>query len=528
MKYARELIQLATEQNNEDYLRRGYFLKGNKERLLGNLDEALKAYFTCAEVARKSKNLSGEADAYGAIGDTYSLANDHTNAMPYYRQAIAALRKLSNTKNLASALYNFGDDFLKVKMYDSALVYCTEAYHLFKKLKYQPGIGYSLGNIGVVYAAIGNTTLGEKNLNDAITILESGGDYYPVCGFLLTMANLFMIRGEIEKALQYAQKSLSLARQYKLKEQIADAALTLSQLYEKIGNVADAFGFYKTHIINRDSVNNLTSVRSMADLRTNFEVSKKQGEVNLLYREKENQQKLVLLLFTVLALTIIILGTLYWFYKSIASEKKRSEELLLNILPAETARQLKLNGKVEAVKFNDVTVLFTDFVEFSKRAEHIEPEQLVKSIDEYFKGFDMITTRYGLEKIKTIGDSYMCACGLPTPNPAHATNVLMAANDMMQLVKSKMNANDGLSHFNVRIGIHTGPVVAGIVGIKKWQYDIWGDTVNIASRMESNSVPGRINISESTWEMVKDSFETEYRGAIEVKNRGPLKMYFLV
>ena len=221
------------------------------------------------------------------------------------------------------------------------------------------------------------------------------------------------------------------------------------------------------------------------------------------------------------------MSTLYWYYRTISKEKKISENLLLNILPAETAKELKQNGKVNAIKFDQVTVLFTDFVSFTKFAEHVEPEQLVKSIDFYFKEFDKITTKYGLEKIKTIGDSYMCACGLPTPNPAHARNVICAAKEMMELVRNTLNAQDGLSHFDIRIGVNTGPVVAGIVGIKKWQYDIWGDTVNIASRMESMSKPGRINLTETTWNEIKDEFPCEYRGEIEAKNRGLLKMYFL-
>jgi class 3 adenylate cyclase len=168
-----------------------------------------------------------------------------------------------------------------------------------------------------------------------------------------------------------------------------------------------------------------------------------------------------------------------------------------------------------------------DFVEFSKLAEHIEPEQLVKSIDFYFKAFDEIGAKYGLEKIKTIGDSYMCACGLPTANKTHASNVIRAAKEMIDLVKTALITQDGLDHFEIRIGINTGAVVAGIVGIKKWQYDIWGDTVNIASRMESKCDPGRINLSETTYQEIKDEFPCEYRGEIEVKNRGLLKMYFL-
>ncbi|HWJ27873.1 MAG TPA: adenylate/guanylate cyclase domain-containing protein, partial [Flavisolibacter sp.] len=145
----------------------------------------------------------------------------------------------------------------------------------------------------------------------------------------------------------------------------------------------------------------------------------------------------------------------------------------------------------------------------------------------YFKRFDEIATRYGIEKIKTIGDSYMCAGGLPTVNPEHVRNVVKAAREMMDLVQSRLNVQDGIGHFNIRMGIHTGPVVAGIVGLKKWQYDIWGDTVNVASRMESMSKPGRINLSETTSLHIKDEFHCEYRGEIEVKNRGSLKMFFL-
>lgn len=265
----------------------------------------------------------------------------------------------------------------------------------------------------------------------------------------------------------------------------------------------------------------------MADLRTDYEVSQKQIEVDLLNQQKRNQRNILTSLFIILVLITLILLILYWYYRAIAKEKKRSENLLLNILPVETAKELKRNGKVEAVKFDQVTVLFTDFVQFSKLAEHTQPEHLVKSIDYYFKGFDEITTKHGLEKIKTIGDSYMCACGLPTLDPTHAKNVINAAREMIELVRNEMKNEDGLTHFDVRIGIHTGPVVAGIVGLKKWQYDIWGDTVNIASRMESKSEPGRINLSETTYQEIKNDFCCEYRGEIEVKNRGLLKMYFL-
>jgi class 3 adenylate cyclase len=527
LQYAEELISLAGKKGNDLYLFRGYQLKGNKKKLLGDPEEALDAYFKSVDAAIKAHYVRGEGSSYMTIADVYSITGNHTNAMLYYNKAIAALRKSTDSTFLAAALTNAGAEYNDNKKYDSALLYFRESASISEKVNYLIGKAYNLGSIGMVYANLDKNDLAEKNINEAIRILEENEVYDPICSYLLSMSDIYFEKGNMPMAMNEAARSLQLAEQYGLKDQVSDASFKLSELYEKAGNNEEAFKYYKKHIAYRDSVNNITSVQKMADLRTDFEVSRKQVEVDLLHQQKRNQRNVLISVFVILGLTTILLGTLYWYYKNIAREKKRSESLLLNILPAETAKELKLNGKVDAVKFDMVTVLFTDFVQFTKIAERVEPEQLVKSIDFYFKGFDEITTKYGLEKIKTVGDSYMCACGLPTINPTHARNVMGAAKEMIKLVSNELNAQDGLSHFEVRIGVHTGPVVAGIVGIKKWQYDIWGDTVNIASRMESKSEPGRVNLSETTYQEIKDEFACEYRGEIEVKNRGPLKMYFL-
>jgi class 3 adenylate cyclase len=527
VKYSEELIKLAEQKNDNVYLYSGYFLKGNAEWSLGNLAEALNAYFKSGEIAQKANDHKREGNTYGAIANIYVVANNHTNARLYYKKAIATLRKSNDSIALASTILNSGDEYRTGKIYDSALLNFNEAGKIFERLDYSTGKAYTLGNIGMVYAAIGRTSLAEKNLNEAIEILQQSEDYYPICVYLISMCDIFLEKGDNQIAMNYALRSLQLAEQVGLKEQITSANLKLSELYEKAGNIAESFKYYKNYVAYRDSINNIKSVQKMADLRTDYEVSQKQVEVDLLNQQKKNQQTIEIALIVILTLTTVILVTLYWYYRTIKREKKRSESLLLNILPNETAEELKLTGKVDAVKFDEVTVLFTDFVAFSKLAESVKPEQVVKSIDFYFKGFDEITTKYGLEKIKTIGDSYMCASGLPTTNPVHAKNAINAAMEMIDFVTNSLNAQDGLSHFEIRIGIHTGPVVAGIVGLKKWQYDIWGDTVNIASRMEAKSEPGRINLSETTYYKIRDEFPCIYRGEIEVKNRGILKMYFL-
>lgn len=215
--------------------------------------------------------------------------------------------------------------------------------------------------------------------------------------------------------------------------------------------------------------------------------------------------------------------------KEVEKLYNRSEELLLNILPSETAEELKSKGHVDAKRIDEATVVFTDFKGFTKLSEMMSPEQLVAEINECFSEFDRIMERHGVEKIKTIGDAYMAAGGLPSPSNSHAINAVNAALDIQRFMQEQAKKKEaaGQPFFEIRIGINTGPVVAGIVGIKKFAYDIWGDTVNTAARMESSGEVGRINISESTYELVKERFVCVYRGKIEAKGKGEISMYFV-
>ncbi|TVZ14657.1 adenylate/guanylate cyclase domain-containing protein [Maribacter sp. MAR_2009_72] len=210
-------------------------------------------------------------------------------------------------------------------------------------------------------------------------------------------------------------------------------------------------------------------------------------------------------------------------------EKEVSEKLLLNILPYETTLELKKNGFAKAKDYSVVTVLFTDFVNFTSFSEGLESQELVAEIDFYYSAFDNIISKYEIEKIKTIGDSYMCAAGLPVKNFTHAIDAINTALDIRDFVeKTKLERiKENKHYFDIRIGLNSGPVIAGIVGIKKFAYDIWGDTVNIASRMESSCEPGKINISKSTYDLVWKDFDCTHRGAINVKNKGVIDMYFV-
>ncbi len=210
-------------------------------------------------------------------------------------------------------------------------------------------------------------------------------------------------------------------------------------------------------------------------------------------------------------------------------EKKKSDELLLNILPEEVAEELKAKGSADAKQFDEVTVMFTDFKGFTSISERLTPSELVAEIHTCFKAFDNIITKYNIEKIKTIGDSYMCAGGLPVANKTNPDDVVNAAIEIQQFMLEHLyqRRKENKEVFEIRIGIHTGPVVAGIVGVKKYAYDIWGDTVNIASRMESSGEPGKVNISGSTYALIKDKFKCLHRGKVQAKNKGEIDMYFV-
>jgi class 3 adenylate cyclase len=213
----------------------------------------------------------------------------------------------------------------------------------------------------------------------------------------------------------------------------------------------------------------------------------------------------------------------------IREEQNRSEKLLLNILPALVADELKQRGRTEARYFEDVSVLFADFVGFSKIAEKLSPQQLVSELDSCFQAFDEIITKYKLEKIKTIGDAYMCAGGLPNGGGAQLQDMVSAALEM-QLWLNQWNAEratKGMPRYDARIGIHRGPVVAGVVGSRKFAFDIWGDTVNIAARIEQAGEGGKINISGEVHEIVKEYYPCTYRGKIAAKNKGEIDMYYV-
>ncbi|MEN8125724.1 MAG: adenylate/guanylate cyclase domain-containing protein [Bacteroidota bacterium] len=542
LTYSKELIQTAQILDSIDYLYVGYLQKGNAHKSKGDYIKALDCYIKASKFAIEEESNQKQGSVNITIADVYSELGNHKNAIDYYQRAIDILRKENESLLVATALYNAGDEYFNIKKYDSAKLYFDESYLIFKNLNETMYMSYYLGSIGMIFAEQGNYLLAKEKINQAIAILEELEQYAPISEFLISMSDIYANQNDLITALSYAQRSLEIAKRYGLKKQISETSLKLSELYEQAGNSSESFKYFKSHIVYKDSVNNIKSVQQMADLRTDFEIQKKQDEIIFLEKENEisqlqgKRQKTINYISIgafILVLFLAVSSYRRYNYEKrtnliIQKETDKSEELLLNILPKETALELKKKGKVQAKKFNSVSVMFVDFKNFTRHSYNLSPEMLVKSVDYYFSKFDKIIKNYGLEKIKTIGDAYMCAGGLPFPTEDHPFKMIKAAFEISEFIAISKNKNSkDFAHFDARIGINTGPVVAGVVGTTKFAYDIWGDTVNVASRMESLSKPGKINISENTYKLIKDKCECEYRGEFQVKNKGMMKMYFV-
>jgi class 3 adenylate cyclase len=216
--------------------------------------------------------------------------------------------------------------------------------------------------------------------------------------------------------------------------------------------------------------------------------------------------------------------------KEIESERAKSDLLLLKILPRSVADELKENNKVAPRFWESATIVFVDFEGFTKLAERIEPRGLVDQLDQFFSAFDEIAERHRLEMLKTIGDAYMCVGGLPEPNRTHPVDACLAALEIIDYMDraNRQRERARMPRWEIRVGLHTGPVMAGVVGRRKFIYDVWGDAVNVAARLEAAGAAGQVNLSEAACHRVRDLFDFEPRGTVEVKNKGPLKMFFLV
>jgi class 3 adenylate cyclase/lipopolysaccharide biosynthesis regulator YciM len=545
----------------------GYYLQGKYKEAVLTWNQAIEVYKLLGDKKGVANMLSNEGAVYFNQGDDAKALELHLASLKMSEEIDDTLRILTSLINIGSVYTN------KQATYDKALEYCKRAYVIAKRLQDQYLIGTCTANLGEIYFKLNddNTALiylkesikayegtedapysmnylgkvyqrqkkfdmALKIHQEAFAIAEKLDTKLDMSQSLIGMAQTYFAKGDYDEAIISYKNALNIALALNANQEVKDAYEGLSQSYAAKNNFLDAYNYQALLLSIKDTIYNINTDKKLGVLQFTFDLEKKQGEVNLLTKDKElkeqeiKRQKMVRNSFIGgFAVVLIFAGVFLKQRMRISKEKKRSDELLLNILPGEVAEELKEKGSAEAKQINEVTVLFTDFKGFTQLSEKLSPKELVAEINECFSAFDHIMQKHNVEKIKTIGDAYMAAGGLPTPNNTHAVDVVNAALEIqsfMQQLKEQKQAQQKL-YFEIRIGIHTGPVVAGIVGVKKFAYDIWGDTVNTASRMESSGEVGKVNISETTFDIVKDHFSCEYRGEIEAKGKGKIKMYFV-
>ena len=541
----------------------------------GDNTKALEYYFKALKMAEETSDKKTTSLDLGNIGNIYRGQGDYSKALDYDFKSLKMAEELGDKYGISRQLGNIGIIYeeqsvestemkAKVELANKALVYYFKALKIDEELRNKNGIALHFGNIGNVYGAqqkkqnskVKNDSLVNLALEyyfKALKIEDELGDKAGIAINFGNIGELYIGQKKFKEAKDFIDKSLSIAKEIRDKVRCQDDYSHYSELDSTLGNYKAAFEHYKMYIIYRDSLFNEENTKKTVQTEMNYQFDKKEAVANAEHKsemekqnaiaeEKSRKQKMVI--WSVIGGLLLVVLFAGFVFRSlrvtkkqkqiIEKEKQRSEELLLNILPAETAEELKLTGHAEPKQFDNVTVLFTDFKEFTAIAEKMSAKELVSELDFLFKKFDEIISMHPIEKIKTIGDSYMCAGGLPTANTTHAMDVTLAGLDIQQFIRSynEQQTADNKPVFQIRIGIHTGPIVAGIVGIKKFAYDIWGDTVNTASRMESSGEAGRVNISETTYELLlqnktSDKFNFSHRGEIEAKNKGKIKMYFV-
>jgi adenylate cyclase len=508
----------------------------------------LRYLLTAIEVGGDDPNNSALSAAHANLGETYRNSGENEKALQHLLLSVRYMRHIEELGgkdvliNLGTVYFMISDIYIDLEEFEKAdsCIAWAEDYYIN---------GKDVGATMHANTRRGNLSRAKKEYDKALQFyriateanIELGGygwDEYD--HLLLNQANVYRKMGGYRQAI-------ALCNQIETENLITlkDKYESLYLCYKALGNNQKALSYIEVLKGYEDQINKQVLEESqkqmafhlemLSDSAEHVEEIRLTNEANEAEIYKQKQTRNWSLAGGVLALILAIGFYSRWQYVRrsrdiISKERGRSESLLLNILPEEIAKELKEKGRADARNFDQVTILFTDFKQFTQASENLSAMELVEEINTCFETFDQICEEHEVEKIKTIGDAYMAAGGLPVPSEDSVRNTVLAGIKMAEFIvnRKKQMEKEGRRAFEMRVGINTGPVVAGIVGVKKFQYDIWGDTVNTASRMESAGEVGRVNISQTTYDLIKDDprLRFESRGKVQAKGKGEVNMYF--
>lgn len=507
----------------------------------GDDAKAIDFYLRALRIAEEINDKVRIGTLLNNIGGVYNnKPATELKAIEYFLKSLPIFREVNYTTGIVTASMNLGEAYWKQKMYDSAsAAFETSLANYDGALE----ATFPLTFLGKIRAMQKDYKHAYMYHDSAINIAKRMDAKLELAQSMIGLAETQKIEGKVSLAIGTYMRAKQITEDIAARKEQRDVYQGLSKLYARKGDFRQAYSYDTLLAGVKDSLYNSSNDTKIQQLQFNFDLGKKEAEIDLLTKDRALQtatiQRQRIANFAIGITLFLLLLLLIGFYnrhqftqrtnKIIKAERDRSKELLLNILPAETARELETNGHAQARFYDNATVLFADFKGFTTIARSLKPQDLVAELNEYFIAFDDIVGKYKLEKIKTIGDAYMCAGGIPTPDNAHPRQAVQAGLAMQEYIRTRNaeRAAKGLDPWELRVGIHTGPVVAGVVGKKKYAYDIWGDTVNIASRMESSSESGRVNISSTLYMLVQDAYNCTYRGKINAKNIGEVDMYFV-
>lgn len=504
---------------------------GIVHKSLSNYSLSIEYYLKGLAIDEKLNSPMKMQQSYRNIGMVFGNIQDYEKANEYYQKGLAIIKKHGLNRSLPFYYNSLGSLERERGNVEDAIFYYGKIISMGDSVQNQMLVAAAYHNLGLTYWK------GLDQLDSALINFERSLDHKKKIGWTSAFGSTYTGLGGVnshigryDKALSWCILSMEEAKKRKSLVVEKNACGCLYEAYKGLGKLDSALHYHEKLEVMTDSLTNVDREKEINRKELGYTFEKKamadslkhESEQAILVEQTEKQR---LGLFAAGGGLLLIIALAF----SIYSGKKKSDELLLNILPAETAAELKQKGHSDARLIDEVTVLFTDFKGFTAMSEQLSPKDLVEDLNICFSEFDKIMEKHGIEKIKTIGDAYMAASGLPSPNDEHAQNVIKAAFEMRDFVEAgkARKIENGLPYFEIRIGVHTGPVVAGIVGIKKFQYDIWGDAVNTASRMESSGEVGKVNISETTFGLIKGDFDCEHRGKVAAKGKGELDMYFV-
>jgi adenylate cyclase len=543
-KFIQQAIALAEKNKDTANLSFGRYWSGNLQLNQGQYGKALDAYqsaLTLAEAIGDQRNiarcLDGKATIYESLGES-------KKAEELYKQSLAVSEAAGFVEwepNVIASLANMahveGKLDVAIERYNESIAKSDKVGNINNKANCYQQLAY-------IYYTKRDSKKAMEYVQMAMNLFQETGSMSSFSYSRLLMSTILLSDKEWDLSIGLAQESLEEGRAKNVLELQKKSAEMLYYAHLGKGDKGEALKYHVLfHELSEKSYSqDLTKKLTQLELQANFDKQRQIAEAERKTKEAElnlqiEQEKLIKKASLIGAVLLAIIASLAIFAfiqkqkdnREIANEKRKSDDLLLNILPAEVAQELKDNGKAKAKNYDLATVLFADIKNFTGAAENLTPEQLVNEIDFYFKNFDEITSKYKIEKIKTIGDAYLCVGGLPIADKDNAIYVVKAALEIQQFMRKvqQQKAARNEIFFEIRIGIHTGPLIAGIVGLRKFAYDIWGDTVNIAARMEQHGVEGKINITGSTYALIQEEFECTYRGKIDAKNKGQIDMYFV-